>query len=774
MAQSFKLSSSEGTKHPSTTSNNVINLSNFTLSSDEINILNRGLTFVPTPNVSLDPIVESIETFSRHLKLKNFFSKLPNLGTHTRSQFTDRSTWTPPDSKIDDDVLKCIDSITEDIKTLTIQKEDKNLSKNEFQAINNLKRNSEIVIKKADKGSAVVIMDKCNYVSEGLRQLNNPSHYRQISTPLYLDNAKKISKIVENLHDSGHLSTKEFKFLIPPHKPRQRRFYMLPKIHKDNNLWPIPGVMPPGRPIVSDCNSESEKIAMYIDSYIKPRSNKHPSYIKNTYDFLDKVLDTKLSSHSLLITLDVESMYTNINHDEGLKAVKNAFSDLAHDSKFIAIMELLELSLKGNDFEFDNKLFLQISGTAMGQKYAPHYADIYMAEFEKEALAKCELQPTCYYRYLDDIFIIWPHGLDAFNTFLNTFNTHRSSIKFKAEISSDSVNFLDTTLFRGSDNTLQSKVFFKPTDTHQLLHKSSFHPKHTFAGLVKSQITRFFNICSNPLDVESACQVLFKALAKRNYPKRWLRKLKNETLRNLNRNERPGAPITMPTTSVSGCSPCMKTRCLTCDIVPNCHNFSGSVFNQTYSINAKLDCDSKNLIYLYTCKLCDKQYVGETGNSLRTRNNQHRTAINCGNTEDALYSHLLNFHKNIQYSIDHYSLTAIEKLPDSENPVTVTLDKVARLKREYCWIDTLCTFEPHGLNVQKFEKFSLEHTRKHNFDLFYIVPFSKTGNASAQIVKKHMKTLNKKMDSNIKIAVAYKKHQNLKNKLVRSKLPSHS
>jgi hypothetical protein len=741
------------------------------LSIDEIKVLNRGLTFVPTPIISLDPIVESIEKFSRHLKLQNYFSTRPNLGNYTRSAFTDKSTWTPPDSRIDKPVLDCIDSISNDIKTLRIQREIKNLNKNEFQAIKNLKNKPEIVIKKADKGSAVVVMDKCNYVSEGHRQLSNPLHYKQISTPLYLDNAKKISKILENLHTSGHLTTKEFKFLSPPENPRQRRFYMLPKIHKDKKVWPIPNYMPPGRPIVSDCNSESERIAMYIDAFIKPRANKHPSYIKNTYDFLDKVLDKKLSSDSLLITLDVESMYTNIDHDEGLKAVKNAFSDCNKDPKFIAIMELLELSLKGNDFEFDNKLFLQISGTAMGQKYAPHYADIYMAEFEKEALDKCQFKPDCYYRYLDDI-LIWPHGLDAFNTFLDVFNSHRPSIKFKSEISSNSVNFLDTTLYRGKDSTLQSKVFFKPTDTHQLLHKASFHPKHTFAGLIKSQVTRFYNICSNTEDIELACQTLFRALAKRNYSKRWLRKLKNETLRLLNKNNRPGALIINPTSSSSGCGPCNSNRCLTCDIVPKCHNFSGSVYDQTYSINSKMDCNSQNIIYLYTCKLCDKQYVGETGNSLRVRNNQHRTAINCGNTDDALCNHLIKFHQNTpNHSLDYYSLVAIEKLPDSEGPLTPSLDKLARLKREYCWIDTLCTFEPYGLNVQKFGKFSIEDKLKHKFDLFYIVPFSKTGNASAQIVKKHLKALNKKMETNIKIAVAYKKHDNLKNKLVRSKLP---
>ena len=707
-----------------------------------------------------------MQDFGRKLKLQNYFSHRPNSFTN-RSKFTPKSTWTPPSSMIDKPVLDCISAISKEIENLKIQPETKNLTKMEYKTIKNLQNNVDLVIKKADKGSAVVIMDRQNYINEGFRQLYNPAHYREIDTPLYLENSEKITKILKGLRNSGCLSEKVFQFLLPPERPRQRRFYMLPKIHKPKDSWPIPNVMPPGRPIVSDCSSESEKVAMYIDSYIKDQANKHPSYIKNTYDFLDKVRGLELDPNSLLITLDVESMYTNINHEEGIQAIKNAFPTLKNNELFKGIIELLEISLKCNDFEFDGKTFLQVSGTAMGQKYAPHYADIYMAEFEKQALQKCPFKPDCYYRYLDDIFLIWPHGISKFNQFLEIFNSHRASIKFKAEISTDSVNFLDTTLFRSKENTLEAKVFFKPTDTHQLLHKLSFHPKHTYKGLIKSQVFRFFQICSYPDDVESACQILFKALSKRNYSKRWLRKIKNETLRILNSEERLGADFQLPTSSSSGSKPCNSRQCQTCHLVPNCQNFSGSVFEQTYSINSALDCNSENIIYLYTCKLCEKQYVGETGKSLKFRNNRHRAAITSCNEENALYSHLSKFHSKTEFSIECFSLLPIEQVSDLGDEL---LNKQWRLEREYCWIDTLGTFEPHGLNVQKFTKYDPLNKSKNKFDLVYIVPFSKTGALSAQIVKKHMKQLNKNTDGDIKIATAYKKHQNLKELLVRSKL----
>ena len=53
----------------------------------------------------------------------------------------------------------------------------------------------------------------------------------------------------------------------------------------------------------------------------------------------------------------------------------------------------------------------------MGRDWAPHYADIYMAKYEKEALYKAALKPHTYYGYLDDVFTVWPHGKRLFMDF---------------------------------------------------------------------------------------------------------------------------------------------------------------------------------------------------------------------------------------------------------------------------------------------------------------------------------------------------------------------
>ena len=58
------------------------------------------------------------------------------------------------------------------------------------------------------------------------------------------------------------------------------------------------------------------------------------------------------------------------------------------------------------------------------------------------------------------------------------------------------------------------------------LKKTSFHPKHTFSGILKSQITKCYHICSELSEFEKAGSILCKALSKRNYSKRWMRRIK--------------------------------------------------------------------------------------------------------------------------------------------------------------------------------------------------------------------------------------------------------
>lgn len=137
----------------------------------------------------------------------------------------------------------------------------------------------------------------------------------------------------------------------------------------------------------------------------------------------------------------------------------------------------LQICLSNNDFEFDGRLYLQVHSTAMGGDSCRLMQTYTISEWETEAMAKCPLQPIFYFRFLDDIIGAWSHGEEKFREFVEILNSHHSSIKLKFEIGRSEVNFLDTTVMLNNESghkVLQTKVYFKPTDTHALLHKSSY------------------------------------------------------------------------------------------------------------------------------------------------------------------------------------------------------------------------------------------------------------------------------------------------------------
>ena len=186
-------------------------------------------------------------------------------------------------------------------------------------------------------------------------------------------------------------------------------FYGLPKLHKlkqlihsrliDNSLnTPVNlssisdiiteatklNIRSPYRPIVSCIDTITEHISGFVDSILQPLLQKIPSYLKDTTHFIRNLsyIGT-LAPGSILISMDVNSLYINIPHADGVAACRaflnkhNIQSDIATN-----IPILIDFILKHNTFTFNDKYYLQINGTAMGTKMAPAYAIIFMESVE--------------------------------------------------------------------------------------------------------------------------------------------------------------------------------------------------------------------------------------------------------------------------------------------------------------------------------------------------------------------------------------------------------
>ena len=88
-------------------------------------------------------------------------------------------------------------------------------------------------------------------------------------------------------------------------KPHTPSLYFLPKVHKPNNS---------GRLIVTSFSSSTERVSVYINAHLQPIVKSSPPYIKDTNYFLQIILSLPmpLSPNTIMATVDVTSLYTNI------------------------------------------------------------------------------------------------------------------------------------------------------------------------------------------------------------------------------------------------------------------------------------------------------------------------------------------------------------------------------------------------------------------------------------------------------------------------------
>ena len=243
-------------------------------------------------------------------------------------------------------------------------------------------------------------MDKTWYIDECNRQLTDTKFYQHLDEDITADIQKRVTFYVNRMHKDKLINDKTKQYLIQS-DVKPGRFYILPKVHKPGN---------PGRPIVSSNSHLTERLSHFVDYHLQPLVHKLPSFVKDTNDFLNKLLTIgNLPANSLLVTLDVSSLYTNIPHNEGINACERFLRTSSHKTiPTSTLCDLISMILTMNNFSFNDNHYLQIHGTAMGTKMAPSYANLFLGFFEANALKNAPFQPHTWLRYIDDIFISGP------------------------------------------------------------------------------------------------------------------------------------------------------------------------------------------------------------------------------------------------------------------------------------------------------------------------------------------------------------------------------
>ena len=531
-------------------SDTVINLSDHNLTEAQCSLLSKGLKFCPTPGEpNQGDLWRDLQNYHTSLRRKVALNKFkmtwPEQTTSNpdetlmrtelekqiqnyqdtnqisigakpfqNQKFKLKSKWNPPGPKNLEHYIAKNELLLSQTKPRDCIHH--NLSKSEKAAIKELKNLSHIIIKPADKGAASVLLNASDYKLEAVRQLSNANYYVKCRKDPTQKHAIEVNAIVQKMFDNGEISQQTMDYLnLEPESTRTARFYMLPKIHKNQ-------IPPPGRPIVSGNGCPTEKISAFVDFFLNPLSKKFPSYVKDTNHFLQILQKIgKVPKNSFLFTLDIESLYTNIKHNIGIRFVKAALEKLRHNKQCPSnesILTLLEAILTKNNFCFNNDHYLQIAGTAMGTKTAPSYANIVIAIFELLYVYTYDLKPLCWNRFIDDIFGVWTHRIDEFNKFVNHLNSQVEGLKFVAHHSHSDVSFLDTLVQLNQDDTITTSIYRKPTDTYNYILYNSAHPLPCKKGIPYGQFLRIRRICTNIEDFDRHAKEMANAFLQRGYP----------------------------------------------------------------------------------------------------------------------------------------------------------------------------------------------------------------------------------------------------------------
>ena len=408
--------------------------------------------------------------------------------------------------------------------------------------------------------------------------------------------------------------------------------------------------------------------------------------------------------------MDVSALYPSVPQEEGLISLGKALDRRVDQSVSTDyLVRMMKIVLTMNTFEWDQKLYRQIMGTAIGTRAAPTFCGIFMGELEERILSlweslQAECDPEDWWRFIDDILFWWVGTPGDLLIFINFVNSVHPNIKFTCEFDfqSRSVVFLDLVICVDDDGYIQTDLHTKPNSKNPYLLPESNHPSHVSRNIPYSLAFRIKRNCSVQDQYNIRIVELKEKLRQRGYKRKYVdfaiekvNKLKREDILDklgkdmknegrvkavfrfdrrlpelqsifvkhwktmVNEDSRMKTVFQEPPMvgftrgknireqlctaklpplrrslrpQEDGFRRCNLSGCRLCPFTGLC---AGEVqrwvrVNSTgekLPIRGRLNCKSKNILYLITCKKDGRQYAGETGNSAEERFARHRNTV---------------------------------------------------------------------------------------------------------------------------------------------------
>jgi hypothetical protein len=366
----------------------------------------------------------------------------------------------------------------------------RNISDDEWKALKELKSNKDIIICKSDKGNAIVILNKSEYISKMNLVLNNRQFFRTDKC-LLQEKEAEMNKFLRELERQKVIS-KELFWKLHSTSSNISTLYGQPKIHKTGL---------PMRPIISSIGAYNYNLSKYLANKLSQCKEPSPSYVKDAFEFVKMITKIKPDNNFKMCSFDVENLYTNIPVHECIELALDVMYkskkpiDLRFDRK--TMKKLFQLSVNSIPFRFFEDNYLQQDGVAMGSPLAPLLADIFMNKIEIKLKRFTTNKPLVWVRYVDDIFCLFTIDLIKIIEFQKRINCWHSNLKFTLEMEiNQQIPFLDVMIIRSVDK-FETTIYRKPTNTDLYMLYDSNQPRSYKLSLIKTLLIRIDRICSN-------------------------------------------------------------------------------------------------------------------------------------------------------------------------------------------------------------------------------------------------------------------------------------
>ena len=439
-------------------------------------------------------------------------------------------------------------------------------------------------------------------------------------------NEDKVNRLLGHLKKDGNISENEYTECYASGRS-PGILYGLPKIHKPNV---------PLRPVLAAYNMPSYKLAKFLVPFLEAITDCTHA-VKNSYELVGQLKNFVWRENSFMCSFDIVSLFTNIPLNETIELATNEMykdNNMFRNLSKNKFKSMLEAVCKDTYFIFNEDLYLQTDGVAMGSPMSSIFANIFLGFHEKKWLDDCpeSFKPAFYKRYVDDTLIIFNHPSHA-EQFLDYPNSKHQNITFTIEKENENkIPFLDVLIDKANK---AFSIYRKPTFTG--LGMSFFsHCQFKFKiNNMKTMIHRAYSLCSSYFLLHKELEFLYSFFHENGFPPslfyREVRKFLDNIYRPCNN---------VPTVNKLDfyCNmPFIGTniKILENELRNSLRKYYPQIkftfiFNNKHKIGNLMpfkdrlpDAMRSGIVYLYNCPNCQVGYLGSSVRTLKTRFCQH-------------------------------------------------------------------------------------------------------------------------------------------------------